>query len=64
MKKKGKDTLLGIAVIVLIISLVVAGLACFTNIFGDWVDVVTMGVAVLQLLFFAICSLDSCLPQW
>ena len=61
MRKKSKDTLLGIVVIVLIISLVVAGLACFTNIFGDWADVVLIGVAMLLLSCMGICYLASSL---
>ena len=59
MRKKKKDVLLNVAVIVLIIGLLVAGLACFTNIFGDWADVIMYGVAMLQLSFLAVCSLAS-----
>ena len=61
MRKKSKDTLLGIVVIVLIISLVVAGLACFTNIFGEWEEVVLIGVAMLLLSCMGICYLASSL---
>ena len=59
MRKKKKDVLLNVAVIVLIIGLLVAGLACFTNIFGDWADVIMYGDAMLQLSFLAVCSLAS-----
>lgn len=64
MKKMRKDTLLAIAVIVLIIGLLIGVLACFTDVFGEWADYFVTGAAMLQLSCLGICSLDSCLPQW
>lgn len=64
MRKKRKDTILYVAVIVLIIGLLVAGLACFTNVFGEWADYFVTGAAMLQLSCIVVCSLDTCLPQW
>ena len=61
MKEKRKDTLLNVAVIVVLISSLIAGLACFTNIFGDWADVVLIGVAMLLLSCMGICYLASSL---